>query len=204
MNKKIGMLSKVIIIFSFLLINHKAFSMCGSQTFQPIAWNSSGGAVIIHNMSYGPEGGSGNTYLILDFDKQISNSYTFSGDLSPGDGSTPESISTDNCKASAKKANQTLAKSGFNLRFNTLCHSRSNMLETKNVNGELLSSDKANKISKKLGISISESNPIVASKDGKRFVVIEEDSSCSAKCYRVIVNKKNHSFEREGECSLAY
>ena len=184
-------MAKIIALAIFLLNTTRAFGMCVTSQYDPVAWNDDGSAVVLHVSEYGPEGGGSNSYQIIDFKNETDVNYTFSSDFSPGDGSTPQSISIDMCRNRMVEANQTLEKLGFKLQFKGNCIFRSVTLPITNGRNKTLEKNKVIEIGKIIGFQDSSIDRLVgSSKDGIHFILIEDNDSCSAKCHKVIFNQE--------------
>src|SRR6185503_10232629 len=92
------------------ILGSQAFGMCVSTTYTPVAWAKDGTAVVVKEEAQGPEGGGSITYDVINFRKEKPEVYVISSTFSPGDGSEPQTISEDACRAAVTKANQAVSK----------------------------------------------------------------------------------------------
>ena len=198
-------MNRVSILLVLLFANTEvSLGMCVSKTYTPVAWNSNGTSSIVHLLSPGPEGGGSESYLVVDFVQQKSTVFEFSSDFGSGGGISPQRISVEMCKNRVIEANQILSKLGFPIKFNeslsTCVSSRSNLLTTNAQLRGLLKAGRATDIGKKLGITSGKTRPIVATKDGVHFILIKKNSTCSAECIRVTLNKTDQTYKNDGSC----
>jgi hypothetical protein len=68
-------------------------AMCVDVGYQVLAFSSDGESVLIEERGHGPEGGGSLAYLLLSGTAPSTQRFVVSSDMSPGDGSTPESVS---------------------------------------------------------------------------------------------------------------
>jgi hypothetical protein len=175
--------------------------MCVSVDYQTVAWNPSGIAAIVHERSYGPEGGGSDGYRILDFNGGKNEIYIFSSDFSPGDGSTPQSISKGECGDAAVKANNLLGNLGFKSRFKESCLlGRANMLSSTDAPPQELTPDKITEMEKALSLTTANT---VSTKDNIHFVVTSKDPGCRSICKWVVFDTTNKLYKELGECRSA-
>jgi len=79
------------------------------------AWSTSGNAVLLHERVDGPEGGGSSAFWILDTDGGVSSTWELSSDFSPGDGSTPQTVSVGECRRCAAEMKGELDRRGFGM-----------------------------------------------------------------------------------------
>lgn len=75
-----------------------------------VAWSTNGKSALLRLISHGPEGGGGREYQVVG---EVQVRVALSNTMSPGDGSTPETVSADSCKAAANKLEAALTKAGI-------------------------------------------------------------------------------------------
>jgi hypothetical protein len=88
-------------------VRHCSNTMMITANFELSAWSGDGGSALVRILEQGPEGGGALSYLVVN--AAGSRRYVLSSDLSPGDGSTPQSISEKACRATAKELATRLA-----------------------------------------------------------------------------------------------
>lgn len=80
---------------------------------QLVAWSSDGESGLLEIKMESPEGGGSLDYHVISPDSSIDQTFHFSGDFSPGDGSQPQRISSDQCQKELNRLRQTLEKTHF-------------------------------------------------------------------------------------------
>ena len=188
-------MARMIILLTLLLNTTLSFGMCVTKEYDLVAWNDKGNAAIIHDLSYGPEGGGSDSYEIVDFENSINTNYTFSSDFSDG-ATMRQAISIQECQNAVIKVNAMLTKLDFRLQFNDNCWFHSVKLLSTNSKSEVLEKNRIDEISKQIGIKDSSRWPTVAfSKDGVHFIVIESNNSCSSRINKVIYDDNNKLYK---------
>lgn len=94
-----------------------------------VAVSTDGRSVLVASRAHGPEGGGSYSVSLYSADQPNELGFVFSSDFSPGDGSTPESISAAACGAALAKLGKALAAKKFRgVKVATSCAQRSGLV----------------------------------------------------------------------------
>ncbi|MFZ5478575.1 MAG: hypothetical protein ACOZNI_17525 [Myxococcota bacterium] len=92
------------------------------------AWSGDGGTALVRRVEQGPEGGGRLVWLVVN--AAGTRAWVLSSDLSPGDGSTPQTVSEKACRSAAKELATRLASfDGVKVRAEKCAGDRGAVLE---------------------------------------------------------------------------
>ena len=99
------------LLISALLFSMPAWAMRTQVSISIVAWSEDGASVLLREDGNGPEGGGYERYRLIE--PQLGLTITPSSDMSPGDGSTPQSVDEKECRTQLESLQEKLTKLKF-------------------------------------------------------------------------------------------
>src|SRR5262249_14134789 len=157
---------------------------------------------LIEELASGPEGGGSLTYDLIDFHKKKPEIFNISSNFSEGEGSEPQTISEEACRAALTKANEALSELGFDAKFKveskTCRRDRDDLLKGKEKKDLSLDFEKVGQMGTQAGLPGRGASAVAFSKNGKNSIIVENNGKCDARCYRIKAGEKADTYRNDG------
>lgn len=186
------------LIIITLLFGITAHPMCTSFRYRPLMWNPAGTSAVILKQGFGPEGG-GSIELLLTTHNMEPLRTSITSNMSPGDGSTPESVSSKSCTANIKELNHKLAVLNFqNSLHESTCKPERAYLFTRKLDTiAVVDEKKKTEILKQLDYK---KEALVFSGNQNNIIVLDSASSCTAECFWVSFDSTKNLYQKKDAC----
>jgi len=111
------------------LLPSTGWTMHMRSVVHPVAVSADGRSLLLSQSDRGPEGGGASSLILLSLEAPQRTTFLLSRDLSPGDGSTPQTVSAAQCASELEKLKAALAAKGFvGVTVASTCASRSGLV----------------------------------------------------------------------------
>lgn len=177
-----------------------ARAMCSRTSFAVLAWNPAGTAVLLEKRQDGPEGGGALSYVVFGFAGNQGRSFSVSSDFSPGDGSTPETVTAAVCRQNVGAANALLKELGFAARLkadDAACGPRRRGGVTGGGAVKEAPAALVAEVQKALALP---SGVEAWSTNGQQVLLLQENGSCMARCVPAAKNARSGAWEAARGC----
>lgn len=177
-----------------------ARAMCSRTSFSVLAWSPAGTAVLLEQRQDGPEGGGALSYVVFDFEGNQGRTFSVSSDFSPGDGSTPQTVTAAACRQNLGAANALLKELGFAARLkadDAACGPKRRGGVT--GGGEVKEAPAALVAEVRKALALP-SGVEAWTTNGQQVLLLQENGSCMARCVPAKKNAKGGTWEAGRGC----